>query len=198
MYEGEIIMAKRYVYKNVNSRPVNIQGYQFQEEQELESDILINSFNEAVSNGFLDLIDRKLEVEESDATQAPQTGDTGEVKVIFHMGADTEGKETIKEVEVDPNTPVDFPIEKDETFEGWFKDAEFTKPVNVDKAKAPKKGDLHFYGKYATPKKEDTPPVDSNPNGGIGSEQESGQVVFPPPHPPTTGEEFTTPGSENK
>jgi hypothetical protein len=158
-------MLKRYVYKNVNKRPVNIGGYQFEEGQELESDVLINGFNEAVSNGFLWLTEREPKGAEQDAAQAPQAGDTGKVKVIFHMGLDAEGKEFLKEIEIDPNAPVDFSstdlndlrLREDEIFEGWFKDAEFTKPVNIDKAKSPKEGDRHFYGKYGVLKKEDTP-----------------------------------------
>jgi hypothetical protein len=194
-------MAKRYVYKNTNTRPVNIRGYQFEEGQELESDILINSFHEAVSNGFLELTERKPERKEQDATQAPQTGDTGKVKLIFHIGVDDENKEIIEEIEVDPNTPVDFAnisLKANKPLEGWFEDAEFNKSVEIDKAKAPKKGDLHFYGKYATPKKEDTPPVDSNPNGGAGLAQESRQVTLPPLPPPATGDESITTDSENK
>jgi hypothetical protein len=181
-------MPKRYVYKNVNKSPVNIGGYQFEEGQELESDIRINGFNGAVSNGFLELTERKPEGAEQDATQAPQTGNTGKVKVIFHMGIDAEGGEVLKEVELDPGIPVEFPnlaefpnidVGKNETFGGWFKDAEFAKPVNLDKARAPKEGDLHFYGKYRFVKKEDTPPVNPNPNGG------DRQATFPPfPSPP--------------
>jgi hypothetical protein len=71
-------MAKRYGYKNVNKRPVNIGGYRFEEGQELESDILIPGFNEAASNGFLELIEREPEEADQDATQAPQTANTGE------------------------------------------------------------------------------------------------------------------------
>jgi hypothetical protein len=197
-------MLKRYVYKNVNKRPINIGGYQFTEGQELESDVLINGFHEAVSNGFLELTERKPDGEEPDATQAPQTGDTGKVKVIFHMGS-LDGKEVLKEVEIDPNTPVELPgaetLPKPD-FEGWFKDAELTKPINVDKAKAPKEGDLHFYAKYKVIKQEDTPPVDPNPSGDAGSEQKGGQVTLPPlpPPPPTpsTGEESAQVGPENK
>jgi hypothetical protein len=134
-------MSKQYVYRNVNKRPVNIGGYQFSEGQALESDILISGFNEAVSNGFLELTERKPDSVESDATQAPQTGNTGKVTVIFHMGVDSEGKDVTEEVILDPNEPVEFPnvdLREDETLEGCFKDVEFTKLVNVEKAKAPK------------------------------------------------------------
>jgi hypothetical protein len=156
-------MAKRYVYKNVNERPVNIGGYQFAEGQELESDIPINGFKEAVSNGFLELTECKPEGEGQDATQAPQTGNTGKVNVIFHMGVDVDGKDITEERILDPGTPVEFPnVDKreNEIFEGWFKDAEFTKPVNVDKAKAPKEGDRHFYGKYVTARNESEPKLE--------------------------------------
>jgi hypothetical protein len=193
-------MLKRYVYKNVNKRPVNIGGYRFEEGQELESDVLINGFNEAVSNGFLELTERNPEGAEPDATQTPQTGDTGKVKVIFHMGFLGE-KEILKEVEVDPSVPVDFPgvetLPKPD-FEGWFKDVEFKKSVNIDKAKAPKEGDLHFYAKYKDIKKEDTPPVDLNPSGDTGF----GQVTLPPLPPPASippaGEESALVGPENE
>jgi hypothetical protein len=193
-------MSKRYVYKNVNERPVNIGGYQFSEGQALESDILISGFNEAVSNGFLELTERKPDSAEPDATQASQTGNTGKVKVIFHMGIDSEGKEVIEETILGPNAPLEFPnvdLRDDETFEGWFKDAEFTRPVNVEKAKAPKEGDLHFYCKYVIVEKEDKiedsnstqPP---NPNAGTDSPQD--QV---PPVPPS-GNELPSEGFENK
>jgi hypothetical protein len=187
-------MSKRYVYKNVNRRLVNIGGYQFKEGQELESDILIDGFNEAVSNGFLDLFEQESERVEQNATQAPQTGDTGKVRVIFHMGVSTEGKELLKEVEIDPNAPVSFPdIDLLEGFEGWFKDEEFTRPVNTDKAKSPKKGEIHFYGKYEIPQGEDTPPA--NQNGDAGSVQEKGRVILS--SPPISGEPAPT-GSEIK
>jgi hypothetical protein len=187
-------MAKRYVYKSVNNWPVNIGGYRFEEGKELESDVLINGFNEAVSNGFLELTERNPEGAGQDATQAPQTGNTGKVKVIFHMGVDVEGKEVLKKVEIGPNVPVEFPsidLRENETFEGWFKDAKFDKRVNVDKAKAPKEGEIHFYGKYS-PKPEDphkTPSPDdsTNTNGGAGSTGEDGQVTLPPlPSPPAS------------
>jgi hypothetical protein len=185
-------MLKRYVYKNVNNRPVNIGGYRFGEGQELESDIRINGFNEAVNNGFLELTEREPQGVEQDATPAPQTGNTGKVKVIFHMGWDDE--EVIEEVELYPNTPIKFPvILRENLVKDWFKDAELTKPINVDKAKAPKEGEIHYYGKCEIIKKDDTPPVDPNPNG------EDRQVTLPPlPPPPPTGEEPVLTGSENK
>jgi hypothetical protein len=164
-------MSKRYTYKNVNKRTVNIGGYRFEEGQELESDVWISGFNEAVSNGFLDLIERDTEEAGRDATQAPQTGDTGKVKAIFHMGFNDEGEELIKEVEVGPNAPVEFPnidSQEDKVFEGWFKDAEFTKSVKANKAKAPKEGELHFYAKYMEAQKEIKPEKQNenpNPNG---------------------------------
>jgi hypothetical protein len=58
----------------------------------------------------------------------------------------------IRGIEVAPNTLVEFPdvgSQEDKTFEGWFKDAKFTKRVNIDKAKSPKEGEIHFYGKYS-------------------------------------------------
>jgi hypothetical protein len=199
-------MLKRYVYKNMNKRPVNIGGYQFKEGQELESNVLINGFNEAVSNGFLELTERDPNGAEPDATQAQQTGDTGKVKVIFHMGLDYEEKEFIKEIEVVPHTPIEFPdidlIKEGEIFEGWFRDVEFTKPVNVDKAKSPKEGDIHFYGKIEVLKKENIPsesPDPINPNDGTGSGQKEEQVTLPPPVPtPPTGEKSTPIDPENK
>jgi hypothetical protein len=203
-------MAKRYVYKNVNNRPVNIGGYQFEEGQGLESDIRINGFDEAVSNGFLELIEREPKGEEQDATQAQQTGNTGKVKVIFHMGVDVEGKEVIKEVEIDPNVPVEFPdIDslENEILEGWFKDTEFINPADVNNEKSPKEGNLHFYGKYS-PKPEDQPePPNSNesinPNGGEDSAGDNTQVTLPPlpppPNPaPPVGDKSAKTGSENK
>jgi hypothetical protein len=199
-------MSKRYVYKNVNERPVNIGGYQFSEGQALESDILISGFNEAVSNGFLELTERKPDSAEPDATQAPQTSNTGKVTVIFHMGVDSEGKEVIEEAILGPDAPVEFPnvdLRDDETFEGWFKDAEFTKPVNVEKVKAPKEGDLHFYGKFGVAEKKEktenlnsaeplNPNAPQNPNAGTDSPQD--QI---PPVPPS-GNELPPEGSENK
>jgi hypothetical protein len=169
-------VAKRYCYKNVNKRPVNIGGYRFEEGQELESDVLINGFNEAVGNGFLELIEREPKEADQDATQAPQTGNTGNVKVVFHLGVDVDGKEILKEVELEPNIPVEFPhisLKERDSF-SWFKDAELTKLVNTEKAKAPKKGELHFYVKYTMAQKENRfenlnePP---NPNEGTGSAQ---------------------------
>lgn len=145
-------MANQYVYKNVNKRPINIGGYQFKEGQELESDILISGFNEAVSNGFLELTERKPEAAKQNAAQASQTGNTGKVKVVFHTGGfvDEFGNEVLDKVELDPNTPVKFPdvaVGRPD-FEGWFKDAEFTKAVNIEKAKSPKEGEIHFYAKF--------------------------------------------------
>jgi hypothetical protein len=67
------------------------------------------------------------------------------------MGMDAEGKEVLKEIEIDPAVLIEFPsvdLRENETFEGWFKDAEFTKPVAEDKAMSPKKGERHFYGRY--------------------------------------------------
>jgi hypothetical protein len=147
-------MSKRYVYKNGNSRPVNIGGYQFEEGQELESDVLIEGFKEAVSNGFLELAERKPEAAEPDATQAQQTGDTGKVKAVFHTGVfEGPDKEVIEEIEIDPKAPVVFPDVSATTpgFDGWFKDAEFSEPVKIDKVKAPKEGEVHFYAKIITP-----------------------------------------------
>jgi hypothetical protein len=200
-------MLKRYVYKNVNKRPINIGGYQFKEGQELESDVLINGFYEAVNNGFLELTECNPEWAEPDATQAPQTGNTGKVKVIFHMGFLDE-MEIFKEVEIDPNAPVEFPsveILPKPDFEGWFKDAELTKPINVDKAKTPKEGNLHFYAKYKAIKQEETPSVDPNPNESptpgddTGSTPKEGQVTLPPlPPPPPAGDESATTDPENK
>jgi hypothetical protein len=165
------------------------------EGQELESDVLINGFTEAVSNGFLELAERKPDVAEQDAPQAQQTGDTGKVKVIFHMGF-LDGKEIFKEMEIDPNAPVEFPgvetLPKPE-FEGWFKDAEFTKSVKVDKAKSPKEGELHFYGKYS--------PKPENPHNTPDSNGDEGQIMPPPlssdPVSPN-GEESAKADSENK
>lgn len=151
-------MPKRYIYKNVNKRPVNIGGYRFEEGQELESNILINGFNEAVSNGFLALVEWEPQVAEPNAIQAPQTGDTGKVTVAFHMGFDAEGKEVLKQVEIDPNVPIEFPhidLREDEVFEGWFKDVEFTKPVKIGKVKPSKADEIHFYGKWS-PKPDDS------------------------------------------
>jgi hypothetical protein len=200
-------MLKRYVYKNVNKRAVNIGGYRFEEDHELESDVLINGFNEAVSNGFLELIERKPDGVEPDATQAPQTGNTGKVKVIWHM-IFSDGTEILREAEIDPGVSVDFPsneLSDCKNNNGWFKDAELTKPVNVDKAKSPKEGTLHFYGKYEVLKKEDTPPVDPNPKeltvqgGDTGSTPKEGQVTLPPlPPPPLTGDESAKADSKNK
>jgi hypothetical protein len=200
-------MLKRYVYRNVNKRAVNIGGYRFEEDQELESDVLINGFNEAVNNGFLELTERKPEGAEQDATQASQTGNTGKVKVIWHM-VFSDGTEILREAEVDPGVSVDFPpneLSDCKNNNGWFKDAEFTKPVNVDKAKAPKEGSLHFYGKYEVLKKEDTPPADPNskepiiPSGGTDSPQKGGQVTLPPlPPPPPSGDESAKTDPENK
>jgi hypothetical protein len=175
-FEGDSIMAKRYVYKNVNNRPINIGGYQFTEGRELESDILINGFNEAVSNGFLKLVEREPETPEPDATQAPQTGGTGKVKVIFHTGGNNaNNKNAPQEAEFYPNAPVSFPdIDALPGFAGWFKDAEFTKPVNLDKAKAPKEGDLHFYAKFEILKPEDT--VNPNPNAALNTGEGEGSL----------------------
>ena len=178
-------MAKRYVYKNVHNRMVNIGGYQFKEGQELESDVLIGGFNEAVSNGFLELIGRKPETADQDAAQAPQTGSTGKVKAVFHMGVFNDaGSEVLVEAELDPGTPVTFPDAGAEKpgFEGWFKDAEFVKAVNLDKAKAPKDGGVHFYAKFNPSANE--PPAPRNPNDG----EDSGPARNSPP----------SEGSENK
>jgi hypothetical protein len=165
-------MAKRYVYKNANKRPVNIGGYQFGEGQELESDVLISGFSEAVSNGFLELTGGKPETPKPDAAQAQETGSTGKVKAVWHMKSDN-GAVLIREAEVYPGILLEFPGREvlGGTFEGWFKDAEFTKPVNPDKAKAPKEGELHFYGKFAAPKPEDAvlPSSDQTPNSGEGT-----------------------------
>jgi hypothetical protein len=157
-------MPKRYVYKNASKRPVNIGGYRFEEGRELESDVWIGGFNEAVRNGFLELTERDPQGAEPDATPAPQTGDTGEVKVVFHMGLDAEGKEVFREAKIDPNAPVEFPdvnLEEGDIFD-WFKDAEFTKCVNMKKVKAPKKGELHFYIRMGNQVRKSKEPPNSN------------------------------------
>jgi hypothetical protein len=183
-------MSKRYVYKNVNKRPINIGGYRFEEGQELESDILINGFNEAVSNGFLELTERKPEGAEPEATQSPQMGDTGKIKIIFHIGIDAEGKEILMERETIPNVLISFPdIDLgDESFEGWFLDAKFTNPAHVGKSKAKSsKSDIHFYGKYKTIKEDDT-------------SQDQTQITLPslPLPPPIEDKPTTGDASENK
>jgi uncharacterized repeat protein (TIGR02543 family) len=106
------------------------------------------------------IFEQKPDVANQDATEAPQRGDTGKVKVIFHKGFNDEDKECIEEVKIDSNVPVEFPnieLREDEIFGGWFKDAKFASPVNVDKAKSPKEGDLHFYAKYTPARKEIEP-----------------------------------------
>jgi hypothetical protein len=191
-------MSKRYVYKNVNKRPINIGGYQFDEGQELESDVLINGFNEAVSNGFLELVEGKPEALESDATQAQQTGNTGKVKVILHLGI-LDDKETLKELELDPDTLIEFPAVEDlpkPGFEGWFEDAEFTKAVKVKKAKTPKEGEVHFYAKFETPKLEDTPPASPNPVDSLNPNEGTGSG--PDQTTPPAGSEPSAEGTENK
>jgi hypothetical protein len=56
-------------------RPINIGGYQFQKNGELPSDIVIERFNEAVSNGFLSL----WEVKDGESSKAsPVTVDLEE------------------------------------------------------------------------------------------------------------------------
>jgi hypothetical protein len=62
----------------------------------------------------------------------------------------------------------------------------------LDKAKAPKEGILHFYGKYQITKKEDTPPIDPNPNG------EDRQVTLPPLPPLPVDDKATSTDPENK
>jgi hypothetical protein len=63
----------------------------------------------------------------------------------------------------------------------------------LDKAKAPKEGILHFYGKYQITKKEDTPPIDPNPNG------EDRQVTLPPlPPPSSVDDKFASTDPETK
>jgi hypothetical protein len=44
-----------YVYKNEVGRSINISGYQFQKDGKLPSNIILDRFKEAVSNGFLSL-----------------------------------------------------------------------------------------------------------------------------------------------
>jgi hypothetical protein len=173
-------MLKRYVYKNANNRTINISGYQFKEGQELESDVLINGFNEAVSNGFLELIEWKPENLGSNTTQALQAGDTSKVKVVFHLiFNDTD---IVRKVEVDPGVLVEFPSNKisdSENVKGWFKDAEFTKPVaNIDKVKAPKKGEVHFYGRYYS-LKSSNPSEPSKWEDVTDSKQETDQIIPP-------------------
>jgi hypothetical protein len=199
-------MLKRYVYKNVNGRPVNIGGYQFREGQELESDVSINGFNEAVSNGFLELFVRSPDDAEPGGKQGVQTGGGERVKIIFHMGTDSEGGEILKEVESDPNIPIDFfsadltdmLSREDEVFDCWFKDAEFTKPVKLDKARSPKDGEIHFYGKYS-PKPEDPhilPDHDetAKPDGDAGDPEKDGAL----PPSPSIDDETAIVGSESE
>jgi hypothetical protein len=159
-------MVKQYVYKNVHNRAINIGGYQFSKGQELESDILIPGFNEAVSNGFLKFIKQKPEPVDQNAPQALHTDSTGKVKVVFHTGLfEGPDKEIIEEAELDPSASATFPEVSAATagFEGWFKDAEFSEPVNLDKAKAPRKGVVHFYAKIVTP------PADAASNFNVGT-----------------------------
>jgi hypothetical protein len=59
-------MLKWYVYRNIHNRTINIGGYRFEEGQELKSNIKINGFNEAVSNGFLELIEQDPQKTEPD------------------------------------------------------------------------------------------------------------------------------------
>ena len=57
----------KYIYKNETDRSINIGGYQFNKGGELSSDIVIERFNEAVSNKFLSL--RKVIANEEIATK---------------------------------------------------------------------------------------------------------------------------------
>jgi hypothetical protein len=199
-------MLKRYVYKNVNGRPVNIGGYQFKENGSLESDILISGFNEAVSNGFLELSEVEPEFVNRDAAQARQTGDTCKVKIIFHMGTDANGGEILEEIESAPSAPVDFfsadlndlLLRENEVFDCWFKDTEFTKPVRVDKTRSPKDGEVHFYGKFS-PKPEDPyiskdPDEPAKPDVDSGGQEKDGSPLSSPP----IGDETLMSGSESE
>ena len=56
-----------YIYKNEAGRPINIGGYQFQKDGELPSNIIIDRFKEAVSNGFL----RLREIKDEDKLKNP-------------------------------------------------------------------------------------------------------------------------------
>jgi hypothetical protein len=196
-------MFKRYVYKNVSKRPINIGGYQFKEGQELESGVLISGFNKAVNNGFLELVELKPDAANQDATQAQQTGNTGKVKVIWHTGVGAEGGKYTKEIEVDPNVPIEFPSVdpwEGTTFKGWFKDAEFTRPVNVDKAKSPKEGERHFYAKIESLQEKgdisEKQPLDTRKTS---NDEEAFSEVIPPATPSLTAEgEAAATGIENK
>jgi hypothetical protein len=168
-------MLKRFVYKNVNDRPVKIGKYQFQANQKIGSDVVVDALKESVDNGFLELIDRR--PEEGDSGTGGTEGQqdkTGKVTVIFHFGLDAEGKDCIEEKILDPKTRIEFPgidLMEGETFDGWYTDAEFkSAQVNVDKAKTPKDPvDVHFYGKFTSPVATETKP-DSEPDS-IGDPQ---------------------------
>jgi len=66
----------KYVYKNEVGRPINIAGYQFDANGELPSNIPIDRFNEAVSNGFLSV----KEIKEDVSVAEPKTGTDEEAK----------------------------------------------------------------------------------------------------------------------
>jgi hypothetical protein len=82
----------RYVYKNESGGPINIGGYQFaMAGSELSSNIIINWFNEAVSNGFLSLRELKDGELVKESVNDPDK-ETREVpKVEFDREADAGG-----------------------------------------------------------------------------------------------------------
>lgn len=144
-------MAKKYIYKNIYDRPINIGGYRFDKGQELESDVLISGFNEAVSNGFIEL-------EEVDSNainpvvENENTDTQKKIKIIFHFGIGATGDAETKEVMLNPNEAIEFPdpdVQEGEVFNGWFRDKECTKVVDTAKIKSPKKGEMHLYASYS-------------------------------------------------
>jgi len=70
----------KYIYKNEVNRPINIGGYSFNVGQELPSNIIIERFKEAVSNGFLSLreADKALPTEETEAARKAEEAQLAE------------------------------------------------------------------------------------------------------------------------
>jgi hypothetical protein len=144
-------MAKKYIYKNIHDRPINIGGYRFDKEQKLESDVLILGFNEAVDNGFLEL--EEVDSNAGEPVVENETTDTlKKIKIIFHFGIGAAGDVETKEVMLNPNEAIEFPdpdVQEGEVFNGWFRDKECTKAVDTAKIKSPKKGEMHLYASYS-------------------------------------------------
>jgi hypothetical protein len=86
-----------YRYKNEAGRPINLGGYQFAAGQELKSNIIMNRFKEAVSEGILSLR------EEAGGNSSP-------IPKVFLGGVRESAEERVQKAEDTEKAGADSPV----------------------------------------------------------------------------------------